>query len=178
MADLDGKVALVTGAASGIGEATARALAAAGAKVVVAGLHADKAKVVADSIVEAGGEAVGVGVDTSDEAAVAAGIAEAVAAFGGIDILHNNAAITSVDFMMRDSMVHQLDTDLWDQTMAVNVRGYMLCAKYAIPQMMKRGGGVIINTSSGAGAQGELVRPAYGTSKAAIIGFTRSLATE
>jgi NAD(P)-dependent dehydrogenase (short-subunit alcohol dehydrogenase family)/ketosteroid isomerase-like protein len=178
MAQLDGKVALVTGAASGIGEATARALAAAGAKVAVGGLHLDGATAVADSIVAAGGEAVGVAFDTSNEEQVAAGVAAVVEAFGALDILHNNAAITSVDFMMRDSMVHQLDVDLWDQTMAVNVRGYMLCAKYAIPQMMKRGGGVIINTSSGAGMQGEVVRPAYGTSKAAIIGFTRSVATE
>ncbi len=178
MGQLDGKVALVTGAASGIGEATARAMAAAGAKVAVGGLHLDKAQEVADSITAAGGTAMAVAFDTSAEDQVAAGVARVVEALGGIDILHNNAAITSVDFMMRDGMVHQLDVELWDQTMAVNVRGYMLCAKYAIPQMLKRGGGVIINTSSGAGMQGEVVRPAYGTSKAAVIGFTRAVATE
>ena len=98
--------------------------------------------------------------------------------FGGIDILHNNAAITSVDFMMRDGMIHELDVDLWDQTMAVNVRGYMLCAKHAIPLDARRGGGVIVNTSSGAGMQGEVVRAAYGTSKTAVIGFTRNVATQ
>ena len=75
-----------------------------------------------------------------------------------IDILHNNAAITSVDFMMRDGMIHELDVDLWDQTMAVNVRGYMLCTKHVVPSMLVHGGGVIVNTSSGAGLQGELVR--------------------
>ncbi len=178
MAELDGKVALVTGAASGIGEASALALAAAGAKVVVAALHESRAKVVSDAIVANGGDAIPVGFDTSDEAAVTAGVEAAIAAFGGIDILHNNAAITSVDFMMRDGMIHQLDVDLWDQTMAVNVRGYMLCTKHVVPSMLARGGGVIINTSSGAGLQGELVRSAYGTSKAAIIGFTRSVATQ
>jgi enoyl-[acyl-carrier-protein] reductase (NADH) len=98
--------------------------------------------------------------------------------FGGIDILHNNAAITSVEFLMRDGRVGDLDVALWDQTMAVNVRGYMLCAKHVIPLMLARGGGVIVNTSSGAGLQGELVRSAYGTSKAAVIGFTRSVATQ
>jgi NAD(P)-dependent dehydrogenase (short-subunit alcohol dehydrogenase family)/ketosteroid isomerase-like protein len=178
MAELDGKVALITGGASGIGEATAIAMAAAGAKVVVAGLHEDKAQEVADAIGAKGGQAIGVAFDTSDEAAVQAGVQKAVEAFGGIDILHNNAAITSVDFMMRDGMVHQLDVDLWDQTMAVNVRGYMLCTKHVVPIMMARGGGVIINTSSGAGLQGELTRAAYGTSKAAIMGFTRSVATQ
>jgi NAD(P)-dependent dehydrogenase (short-subunit alcohol dehydrogenase family)/ketosteroid isomerase-like protein len=178
MGELDGKVALVTGAASGIGEASARALAAAGARVVVSALHEDRAKVVADSIAETGAEALAVGFDTSDEAQVAKAFEAAVERFGGIDILHNNAAITSVDFMMRDGMIHELDVDLWDQTMAVNVRGYMLCTKYAVPHMLKRGGGVVVNTSSGAGLQGELVRSAYGTSKTAVIGFTRSVATQ
>jgi NAD(P)-dependent dehydrogenase (short-subunit alcohol dehydrogenase family) len=178
MAELDGKVALVTGAASGIGEATARAMASAGAKVVVAGLHEAGAKAVAASIAETGAEAVGVAFDTSVEAEVAAGVAAAMQAFGGIDILHNNAAITSVDFMMRDGMIHELDVDLWDQTMAVNVRGYMLCTKHVVPMMLARGGGVIINTASGAGLQAELVRSAYGTSKAAVIGFTRNVATQ
>jgi NAD(P)-dependent dehydrogenase (short-subunit alcohol dehydrogenase family) len=178
MAELSGKVALVTGAASGIGEASARALAAAGAKVVVAALHEERAKPVAGSIVEAGGEALAVGFDTSDEEQVKAGVERAVAEFGGIDILHNNAALTSVDAMMRDGMIHELDVELWDQTMAINVRGYMLCTKYAVPSMLQRGGGVVLNTSSGAGMQGELVRPAYGTSKGAVMSFTRSVATQ
>jgi NAD(P)-dependent dehydrogenase (short-subunit alcohol dehydrogenase family)/ketosteroid isomerase-like protein len=178
MGELEGKVAIVTGAASGIGEASARALAAAGAKVVVAALHEGRAKVVADSIAETGAETLAVGFDTSDEGQVAEAIQAAVAAFGGIDILHNNAAITSVEFMMRDLMIHELDVEVWDQTMAVNVRGYMLCTKYAVPQMLARGGGVIVNTASGAGVQGEAVRSAYGTSKAAVIGFTRNVATQ
>jgi NAD(P)-dependent dehydrogenase (short-subunit alcohol dehydrogenase family) len=178
MGELSGKVALVTGGASGIGEAAARALAAAGAKVAVGALHEERAKPVADAIVADGGEAMAVAFDTSNEEQVAAGIGRVVEAFGGIDILHNNAALTSVEAMMRDGMVHELDTELWDQTMAINVRGYMLCTKYAVPSMLQRGGGVVINTASGAGQQGELVRPAYGTSKAAVMGFTRSVATQ
>src|SRR4051812_32556526 len=162
MGELDGKVAIVTGGASGIGEASARAFAAAGAKVVVTALHEGRAKVVADSIAETGAEAIPLGFDTSDEGQVEAAMQTVTDAFGGIDILHNNAAITSVDFMMRDGMIHELDVDLWNQTMAVNVRGYMLCAKHAIRSMLLRGGGVVVNTSSGAGMQGELVRAAYG----------------
>jgi NAD(P)-dependent dehydrogenase (short-subunit alcohol dehydrogenase family) len=77
-------------------------------------------------------------------------VSAAQKAFGGIDILLNNAAITSVEFMMRDGMIHELDVGLWDQTMAVNVRGYMLCAKHVVPAMLERGGGVIVNTASGA----------------------------
>ncbi len=173
-----GKVAVVTGAASGIGEASARVLAAAGARVVVAAQHEERAKAVADSIAATGAEAFAVGFDTSSEAEVKAGIEAAVEAFGGIDILVNNAAITSVDFMLRDGMIHELDVELWDQTMAVNVRGYMLCVKHVVPSMLIRGGGVIVNMASGAGMQGELVRAAYGTSKAAVIGFTRNVATQ
>src|SRR5215472_13790269 len=139
MAELDGRIALVTGGGSGIGEASAHALAAAGARVAVADLQVDKAQSVAQSIEQAGGTAIGVGFDTSIEEEVAAAIADILEAYGGLDILHNNAAITSVDFMMRDGMVHQLDVDLWDKTMAVNLRGYMLCAKHSIPLMLAKG---------------------------------------
>jgi NAD(P)-dependent dehydrogenase (short-subunit alcohol dehydrogenase family) len=179
MGELDGKVAIVTGSTSGIGEACARAMAAAGARVVVTGLHEDSAQAAAESIAgDSGVETLGLGFDTSDEEQVRAAMQRVVDTFGQIDILHNNAAITSVDFMLRDGMIHELDVDLWDQTMAVNVRGYMLCTKHAIGSMLAHGGGVVINTSSGAGLQGELVRAAYGTSKTAIIGFTRSVATQ
>ena len=109
---------------------------------------------------------------------MAEAVETAITAFGGIDILLNNAGITSVEFMMRDGMIHELDVDLWDQTMAVNVRGYMLCTKHALPSMLARGGGVIVNTASGADMQAESTRPAYGTSKAAVIGFTRNVATQ
>jgi NAD(P)-dependent dehydrogenase (short-subunit alcohol dehydrogenase family) len=178
MGELDGKVALVTGGGSGVGEATVRAFAAAGARVVVAAQHEAHAKVVADSIVAGGGEALAVGFDTSNETQVAEGVQAAVETFGGIDILHNNAAITSVEFMLRDGMIHELDVELWDETMAVNLRGYMLCAKHTLPHMVGNGGGVIVNTASGAGMQAEFVRAAYGTSKAAVIGFTRNVATQ
>ncbi len=178
MGELAGKVAFVTGGGSGVGEATSRAFAAAGAQVVVAAQHEANAKVVADSIGESGGEALAVGFDTSDEAQVAEAFEAAVRRFGGIDILHNNAAITSPAFLMRDGMIHELDVDLWDQTMAVNLRGYMLCTKYSLPHMLGRGGGVVINTASGAGMQAEVMRSSYGTSKAAVIGFTRNVATQ
>ena len=141
-------------------------------------LHEERAKAVADSIAETGVEALGSASTRRTRSRSQRRSQKVVDTFGGIDILHNNAAITSVDFMMRDGMIHELDVDLWDQTMAVNVRGYMLCTKYAVPHMLARGGGVVINTSSGAGLQGELVRAAYGTSKAAVIGFTRSVATQ
>src|SRR4051794_12387672 len=178
MSELEGKVAFVTGGGSGIGEATARAFAAAGASVVVAAQHEANAKLVTDSIAAGGGKALPVGFDTSVEAQVAEAVDAAVRAFGGIDILHNNAAITGVGFMMRDGMIHELDVELWDQTMAVNLRGYMLCTKHCLPHMLARGGGVVVNTASGAGLQAELVRSAYGTSKAAVIGFTRNVATQ
>ena len=80
--------------------------------------------------------------------------------------------------MMRDGMIHELDVDLWDQTMAVNLRGYMLCTKHAFRTCSRAAAASIINTASGAGMQAEVVRSAYGTSKAAIIGFTRNVATQ
>jgi len=174
--ELQGKVAIVTGAGSGIGAASARALGQGGASVIVADLRGDRAHTVAEQLQRDSIAATAVTVDTSIEEQVATMVQAAIDAYGGLDILHNNAAMTDPDHLMRGGAIHELDTEMWDRTMAVNLRGYLLGAKYAVPRMVERGGGVIVNTASGAGIQAELVRSAYGTSKAAVIGFTLAIA--
>jgi NAD(P)-dependent dehydrogenase (short-subunit alcohol dehydrogenase family) len=174
VSELSGKTALVTGAASGIGAATARALAEAGARVAVADINADGAEQVAATL----DGAIGIGVDVADNDQVAAAIARTVHELGSLDILHNNAAALSPEHMMRDGAIHELDLEFWERTMAVNLRGYFLCTKHAIPHMLAQGAGVIVNTASTAGLDGDGVRPVYGTSKAGVIGFTRNVATQ
>jgi NAD(P)-dependent dehydrogenase (short-subunit alcohol dehydrogenase family) len=176
--ELQEKVAIVTGAASGIGAATARVLAREGAAVVVADINGPGAEAVAKQIGGTGGRAAAVTVDVAEEDQVAAMVAAAVSEFGGLDILHSNAALQDPAVMARDMAITDIDADLWDRVLRVNLRGYVLGAKHAVPAMLARGGGVIIHTTSGTGLQGELVRPAYGTSKAAVIGFTRNVATQ
>jgi len=173
-----GRVAIVTGAASGIGRATAHALAADGAAVTVADLDADGATRVAEEIVAAGGLAAPQAADVEDEASVADMVAAAVERFGGLDILHNNAAASAPDIMGRDLDLTEMDIDVWDRTLAINLRGPMLGCKYAIPRMLERGGGVIINTSSASGLVGDLSRAAYGASKAGLDSLTRYVATQ
>jgi NAD(P)-dependent dehydrogenase (short-subunit alcohol dehydrogenase family) len=178
VAELQDKVAVVTGAASGIGAATARILAREGAAVVVADINGPGAEAVAKQITANGHRAVPAEVDVASEGQVAEMIATAVREFGGLDILHSNAALQAPEVMAGDMAITEIDADLWDRVMRVNLRGYVLGAKHAIPAMLARGGGVIIHTASGTGLQGELARPAYGTSKAAIIGFTRNVAAQ
>jgi NAD(P)-dependent dehydrogenase (short-subunit alcohol dehydrogenase family) len=178
VAELQNRVAIVTGAASGIGAATARILARDGAAVVVADLNGPGAEAVARQIRAAGHEAAPAEADVTKEDQVASMVATAVREFGGLDILHSNAALQAPDVMARDTAITDIDPELWDRVMRVNLRGYVLGAKHAIPAMLDRGGGVILHTTSGTGLQGELARPAYGTSKAAIIGFTRNVATQ
>lgn len=176
--DLEGKVAVVTGAASGIGECVAHTLARRGAQVVVADVNADGAAAVAGAIADDGGQADHVGVDVSSEEQVAAMMAHAVERFGGIDVVHNNAADTGADVIGRDFDVASMTVQVWDRTMAVNLRGTMLGCKHAIPRLLERGGGVIINTSSNSSFAGDLSRSAYGASKAGINALTMYVATQ
>jgi NAD(P)-dependent dehydrogenase (short-subunit alcohol dehydrogenase family) len=176
--NIEGKVAVVTGAASGIGECSARTLARLGASVVVADVNSAGAESVATSIAADGGRASWVAVDVSVESQIEAMVEHAVERFGGLDILHNNAADTRAEVIGRDGMVDAMDVGVWDQTMAVNLRGTMLGCKHAIPRMLERGSGAIVNTSSNSGLSGDLSRTAYGASKAGINALTMYVATQ
>jgi NAD(P)-dependent dehydrogenase (short-subunit alcohol dehydrogenase family) len=174
---LSGRVAVITGAASGIGRATARLFAARGATVVVADIVGEKAEATVDLIRQGGGTAMAVTVDVSDEEQVAAMVDHTVTQFGSVDILHNNAAALDPGVLGQDRDVITMTVDLWDRTMAVTLRGAMLGCKYVLPHMLERGAGVILNTTSTAGLTGDLSRPAYGSAKAGVVSFTRYVAT-
>lgn len=169
---LDGKIAIVTGAGSGIGAASARRFAAEGASVVVADIRAHKAHEVAEAIGADGGEAIAVTVDVADAASVAAMVAAAVTHYGGLDVLFSNAGT------LRPGTAVELSVDDWDLVMNVNVRSVFLGAKYAVPAMEARGGGSIINTASISGLHGDGGAVVYAASKAAVINLTRALSTD
>jgi len=171
----DGKVAIVTGGAGNIGAATARLLAAEGARVTVADVSLERAESVAGAIVAAGGTARAQAVDVSDAAAVEAMVADTVAAYGGLDIIHNNAA--AIDQNANDQDLVTMDLETWDRVLAVNLTGPMLGCRFAIPRMTERGGGVIVNTASAAAFYGSTSLAAYGTTKAGIVALTRYVAT-
>lgn len=175
---LAGKVAVITGSAVGLGAECARVMAAQGARVVIADLDGEKARATADEIDAGGGQAMPVQVDVADEAAVMAMVEAVIGRWGRIDVLHNNAAIQTVDQRSRDRDVCHVEVEAWDRAMAVNVRGAMLCCKHVIPHMLKQGSGSIIHASSGFGAQGDLTLTAYACSKAALIALSRSVATQ
>src|SRR4051794_12872382 len=152
---VSGKVAIVTGAASGIGAATAELLASEGARVVVADLDGEGAERQALHIRELGHDAISIAFDLGNEASIAALIDGTVEHFGGLDVLHNNAAATRLA-ATEDSLIADARGAVWDETMRINVRGTLLATKLAVPHMLARGGGSIINTSSGAAELGDL----------------------
>ena len=175
---LKDKVAIVTGSASGIGRATAHLLAAEGASVVVADLDTKGAEMVVQEIEAEGGSAMAQAVDVSDEQAIKAMIQAAMDRFGGLDILHNNAAALGPAAPGRDMDIASMDVDVWDRTMAVNLRGVMLGCKHAIPAMLSRGGGAIVNTTSGSAQRGDLSIPAYAVSKGGVDTLTKYVAAQ
>jgi NAD(P)-dependent dehydrogenase (short-subunit alcohol dehydrogenase family) len=176
MRGLDGKVAIVTGGASGLGRAIARRMASEGARVAVADIDDDGAARVVAEITDQGGSARAVSVDVSDEAAVRRMVGSTVDTFGRLDALFNNAAALGNETVGHDGDLSQLDVDTWDRTLAINLRGVMLGCKYAAPHLVAAGGGAIVNTASTGAYQGTGARSAYGASKAGVIGFTRYVA--
>jgi NAD(P)-dependent dehydrogenase (short-subunit alcohol dehydrogenase family) len=169
---LDGKVAIVTGAGSGIGVATARLMVREGAAIVVADVNLAEAERVASEL----DAALPLRVDVSDEAEVVRMIEAAVAAFGGVDVLHNNATDSSLNAV--DTDIATLDMSVFDRLVAVNLKGQFLGCKHAIPTMLARGGGSIVNTASIDGFVGRGVRAAYGASKAGVVLLTKSVASQ
>jgi len=177
MRGLAGKVAIVTGAGSGIGEACAKRLGEEKVKVVVADKNESTANAVAIAIERAGGVAIPIKVDIAVESEIASLVAETVRQFGKLDILHNNAAATGPDVIGHDFGIAATESWVWDVTMTVNIRGVMLGCKYALQEMLPRKSGVIINTSSAASILGDLGRSAYAASKSAVDSITQNVAT-
>jgi NAD(P)-dependent dehydrogenase (short-subunit alcohol dehydrogenase family) len=172
-----GKVAIVTGSASGIGQATAELLAAEGASVVVADMNEEGAEKVAAKIRAGGGNAVAQPTDVSQESDIRRMIARAVNEYGGLQILHNNAAMTAGHEHAQDMDLLTMTVDYWDRSFSVNLRGAMLAAKHGIPVMIAGGGGAIVNTSSNQSLAGDLSQFAYSAAKAGVNALTRSIAT-
>ena len=173
MGRLEGKAALITGAGAGIGRATALLFAREGARVMVADFVPAGGHETVKMIREAGGEGAFVEADVSKPADVRMMVTRTVEAFGRLDILFNNAGIQGKFAMTADT-----PEEVWDRVFATNLKSVFLGSKYAIPQMLEQGGGVIISTASAAGVIGLPGTGAYGASKAGIIHLTRTMALE
>jgi NAD(P)-dependent dehydrogenase (short-subunit alcohol dehydrogenase family) len=175
MARLEGKTAIVTGGAKGIGRHYSQALAAEGARVMIADI-ADGKELAAEIAGRHGADAVAsIKFDVSDEKAVKNLIAQTIERFGQVDILVNNAALYST---LKPRKFSEWDTDLWDRVMATNVRGPYLMVRHVAPHMIERRSGKIINIASGAAYKGVPRMLPYVTSKGAILAFTRALSRE
>jgi NAD(P)-dependent dehydrogenase (short-subunit alcohol dehydrogenase family) len=169
--ELDGKVAIITGGAGGIGAATARLMAERGARIVVADIAFERAEALAAALPDA----LAVALDLEHQSSIKALIAATVAHYGQLDILHNNAALLGPEIAQRDGNIEEMDTELWDRTYRVNVRGTMIACREALPHLRVTRG-CIVNTVSNLALQGHIIQAAYSSSKAAIIQMTRAIA--
>lgn len=171
---LEGKVCLVTGAASGIGRAASLVMAREGAMVAVSDVDADGAEATLGAVKDLGGEGMFVYADVARDADVSGLVGQVVAAYGRVDCAYNNAGVEG--FMA--GRLHEYPEDQWDRLVAVNVKGVWLCLKYEVAQMVLQGGGAIVNTASAAGLVGSRRLSAYVASKHAVVGLTRAAALE
>jgi NAD(P)-dependent dehydrogenase (short-subunit alcohol dehydrogenase family) len=167
------KVAFVTGAASGIGRATAVAFAAEGARVAILDRTEEALSETANAVRQAGAEVLVIACDVSKPEQVEAAVAQVVEAFGRLDIAFNNAGVENKAAPVAEIQLHE-----WDRILDINLRGTFVCMKHELAQMVRQGGGVIVNTSSGAGVRGVAGGASYAASKHAIIGLTKSAALD
>lgn len=173
MQGINGNTAIVTGAASGIGRATAERFGAEGANVVVADIDPTGGTETVESIEEAGGDAIFVETDVSDPDDVESLVAETVATYGGLDFAHNNAGIGE-----QVSSFVDMTTEEWDRTVGINLRGVMLCMREELQHMADTAGGAIVNTSSTAGMLSHPTAPHYTAAKHGVLGLTKAAAFE
>jgi NAD(P)-dependent dehydrogenase (short-subunit alcohol dehydrogenase family) len=174
MGRVDGKVAIVTGGAMGIGRSTAELLAREGATVMIADRNLPGATQLAERI---GGQAAAFRFDAADAPSIEALVEATVARFGRVDILHNNAAMTAEAWGC-DTTVLETSLETWDLTFAVNLRSQFVSCKAVLPHMLRQGGGAIINMASGSGHKGAPGLVAYGTAKGATMSLTRYVAVQ
>ncbi len=168
-----GKVTFVTGAASGIGKATAVAFASEGARVAIIDRTEEALRQTAKAVEDAGGELLVIACDISKPEQVEAAVARTVETFGRLDVAFNNAGVEN-----KAAPVADIELDEWDRILGINLRGTFVCMKHELAQMLRQGGGVVVNTSSGAGIRGVAGGSAYAASKHAIIGLTKSAALD
>jgi NAD(P)-dependent dehydrogenase (short-subunit alcohol dehydrogenase family) len=171
---LTGRRCLITGAAGGQGRAVSRRFAAEGARVAVTDLAGEQVSALADELRDTGADAIGVAADVRDEAQVAAAVAAAAEAFGGLDVLYNNAGVLRPE---EDAPVERLERAVWDDVLAVNTTSVFLFCKHAVPHLLDAApGSVILNVGSVASYAGDTEFHAYAASKGALIALTASLA--
>jgi NAD(P)-dependent dehydrogenase (short-subunit alcohol dehydrogenase family) len=169
---LTGKVAWISGATSGIGEATARLFAREGARVAMVGRRLDLGRRLADQIKAKGGDALAIGCDVSREAAVRGSIEKTIKRFGRLDVLVNNAGMVHI------KELHRYTEREWDRVMAVNLKSMFFAVKHAIRHLRRAGDGCVVNVGSISSFVGQALTPVYTTSKHAVVGLTRSIALD
>jgi NAD(P)-dependent dehydrogenase (short-subunit alcohol dehydrogenase family) len=172
MGDLDGKVAFITGAGSGIARAAARLFATAGARVVIAEIKPELGRASENWVREAGGDAVFIETDVTKEDSVREAVRAAIGHYGKLNLLYNCAGGS----IPQDDPVTEVDMSVWQHTMSLDLLGTFLCCRHAIPEIVKAGGGAIVNMSSAAALRGSYKGHVYTAAKGAIISFTKALA--